>query len=87
MIFWGAQNIAGESSLKIPYGTIAVKTRYEPYYVEIFVLSLGIGLTAAFINTPYFYLIFLFPFLAHTWNAEILAKNVFYRTNNLAVFQ
>ena len=25
VIFWGAQNIAGESSLKIPYGTIAVK--------------------------------------------------------------
>ena len=25
MIFWGAQNIAGERSLKIPYSTIAVK--------------------------------------------------------------
>ena len=24
VIFWGAQNIAGESSLKIPYGTKAV---------------------------------------------------------------
>ena len=25
MIFWGAQNIAGERSLKYPNGTIAVK--------------------------------------------------------------
>ena len=25
MIFWGAPNIAGERSLKIPYSTIAVK--------------------------------------------------------------
>ena len=25
MIFWGRKNIAGKSSLKIPYGTIAVK--------------------------------------------------------------
>ena len=25
MIFWGLKNIAGECSLKIPYGTIAVK--------------------------------------------------------------
>ena len=27
MIFWGAQNIAGESSLKIPYSTKAVNGR------------------------------------------------------------
>ena len=27
MIFWGAQNIVGERSLKIPYSTIAVKHR------------------------------------------------------------
>ena len=27
MIFWGAKNIAGECSLKIPYRTIAVKER------------------------------------------------------------
>ena len=29
MIFWGAQNIAGESSLKIPYSTKAVKVNFE----------------------------------------------------------
>ena len=31
MIFWGRQNIAGESSLKIPYGTIAVNCIYTVY--------------------------------------------------------
>ena len=29
VVFWGAQNIAGESSLKIPYSTIAVNPVYQ----------------------------------------------------------
>ena len=34
VIFWGAQNIiAGEHSLKIPYGTIAVK--YDSMYGKL----------------------------------------------------
>ena len=34
VVFWGAQNIAGESSLKIPYSTIAVKTQIQYWDVH-----------------------------------------------------
>ena len=50
MIFWGRKNIAGKSSLKIPYGTIAVNTRIDFNQEHIQISYIGLNFWSTYSN-------------------------------------
>ena len=50
MIFWGRKNIAGERSLKIPYGTIAVNTRIDFNQEHIQISYIGLNFWSTYSN-------------------------------------